>query len=90
MTTGIVGGVGAGASVVGAVIGIFLPVAIIPALIAGPIAWMASRSAQAKAVDRGQLALEQLLDHLERGDHRRPGGLLAAVTAAANALQGRR
>jgi hypothetical protein len=90
MTTGIVGGVGAGASVVAAVIGIFLPIAVIPAVIAAPIALMASRSAQAKAVDRGQLALEQLLDHLERSDQRKPGGLLAAVTAAANALQGRR
>jgi hypothetical protein len=89
MTTGIVGGLGAGASVVGAVLGIFLPVAIIPAVIVGPIALMASRSAQAKAVDRGQLALEQLLDHLERGDHRKPGGLLAAVSAAANAITGR-
>jgi hypothetical protein len=90
MTTGIVGGLGAGASVVGVVLGIFLPVAVIPVVLAGPIALVASRSKQAKVVDRGQLALEQLLDHLERGDHRRPGGLLAAVTAAANALQGRR
>jgi hypothetical protein len=90
MTTGVVGGLGAGASVVGAVLGIFLPVAIIPAVIVGPIALMASRSAQAKAVDRGQLALEQLLDHLERSDHRKPGGLLAAVSAAANAIAGRR
>jgi hypothetical protein len=90
MTTGIVGGLGAGASVIGAVLGIFIPVAIIPAVVVGPIALMASRSAQAKAVDRGQLALEQLLDHLERGDHRKPGGLLAAVSAAANAIAGRR
>jgi hypothetical protein len=87
MTTGIVGGLGAGASVVGVVLGVFMPVAVIPAIVVGPIAWAVSRSAQAKAVDRGQLALEQLLDHLERGDHRRPGGLLAAVSAAARALQ---
>ena len=88
-TSGVVGGMGAGASVVGAVLGIMLPVALIPVVLAAPIAVIASRGAQAKAVDRGQLALEQLLDHLERGDHRKPGGLLAAVTAAANALQGR-
>ena len=87
MTTGIVGGLGAGASVVGVVLGVFMPVAIIPAVVVAPVAWAVSRSAQAKAVDRGQLALEQLLDHLERGDHRRPGGLLAAVSAAAKALQ---
>lgn len=86
MTTGVVGGVGAGASVIAAVLGVFVPVAIIPAVVAAPVALLASRAAQAKAVDRGQLALEQLLDHLEHGDHRRPGGLLAAVNAAANAL----
>lgn len=50
----------------------------------------ASRSAQATAVSRAQLALEQLLDHLERGDHRRPGGLLGAISATAAALHGRR
>ena len=90
VTSSVVGGLGAGASVIGAVLGVFLPVAIIPVVIAAPIALMASRSKQARAVDRGQLALEQLLDHLERGDHRKPGGLLAAVNAAANALTGRR
>jgi hypothetical protein len=89
MTTGIVGGLGAGATAVGLVIGFAGLVAAIPLAIAAPIALMASRGAQARAVDRGQLALEQLLDHLERGDHRKPGGLLAAVSAAANALTGR-
>jgi hypothetical protein len=89
-TTGVVTGLGAGASVVGVVLGVFMPVALIPVVVATPIALMASRGSQANAVDRGQLALEQLLDHLERSDHRRPGGLLAAVNAAANALTGRR
>lgn len=84
----VVGGLGAGASVVGAVLGVFLPVAVIPAIIAAPAMIAISRSVQAKAVDRGQLALEQLLDHLERGDHRKPGGLLAAIAAtAAQALR---
>jgi hypothetical protein len=87
-TTGVAAGMGAGASVIGVVLGVFLPVAVIPAIVLGPAAWAMSRKAQLRAVDRGQLALEQLLDHLERGDHRRPGGLLAAVTAAAaKALQ---
>jgi hypothetical protein len=90
LTTGIVGGLGAGATAIGVVIGFASLVAAIPVVVAAPIALIASRSAQAKAVDRGQLALEQLLDHLERGDHRKPGGLLAAVNAAANALTGRR
>jgi hypothetical protein len=80
--TAAVAGAGLTASVIAGVIGIFVPVAVIPALVVGPVALMASRASQATAVDRGQLALEQLLDHLERGDHRRPGGLLAAVSAA--------
>jgi hypothetical protein len=48
-----------------------------------------SRKSQAHAVTRGQLALEQLLDSLERGDHRKPGGLLAALASTAALLQGR-
>lgn len=82
-TAGVFAGAGAGASVIAAVVGIMIPVAVIPAIVVAPVALMISRSAQAKAVDRGQLALEQLLDHLERGDHRKPGGLLAAISAAA-------
>ena len=89
LATGMFGGAGAGVSVIVGVIGIALPIAVIPAVVVGPAVWLASRSAQAKAVDRGQLALEQLLDHLERGDHRKPGGLLAAMAAAATkALNG--
>lgn len=86
-TTSVAAGMGAGATAIGIVLGVFAPVAVIPAIILGPAAWMISRSAQAKAVDRGQLALEQLLDHLERGDHQKPGGLLAAIAATAKALQ---
>jgi hypothetical protein len=74
---------------------IVVPAALVGVAILGlggvpAIALVSSRSAQARAVSRGQLALEQLLDHLERGDHRRPGGLLGAITATAAALQGRR
>jgi len=90
VTTGIVSGAGVGASIVVSLLSPFIALAVIPVVVAAPIALMASRGAQARAVDRGQLALEQLLDHLERGDHRKPGGLLAAVNAAANALTGRR
>lgn len=87
ITTGVATGVGASGTVIAIVLGVFAPVAVIPAIVLGPAMWMISRSAQAKAVDRGQLALEQLLDHLERGDHRKPGGLLAAIAATAKALQ---
>jgi hypothetical protein len=84
-------GFGAAATAIGVLLlPAAIPLAIIPAIAAPAIAIAGSRSAQAKAVNRAQLALEQLLDHLERGDHRRPGGLLAAITAtAASALQGR-
>lgn len=89
--TAVWSGISGTAAVIGAVIGVMLPVAVIPAIFVPPIAVAISRKAQANAVIRGQLALEQLLDHLERGDHRRPGGLLAAISAtAAAALQGRR
>lgn len=87
--TTVASGFGATASVIGLVVGIMAPVAIIPAIVAAPVALMISRRSQANAVSRGQLALEQLLDHLERGDHKRPGGLLAAISATASALQGR-
>lgn len=86
-TTSVAAGMGAGATAIGIVLGVFAPVAVIPAIILGPAAWAISRNAQARAVDRGQLALEQLLDHLERGDHQKPGGLLAAIAATAKALQ---
>lgn len=89
-STAIFGAAGVGMSAIVAVLGVFVPLAIVPAVVVGPTVWMAARNMQTKAVDRGQLALEQLLDHLERGDHRRPGGILAAVNAAANALTGRR
>jgi hypothetical protein len=65
-------------------------VAVIPLVIVPAASLMISRRSQANAVSRAQLALEQLLDHLERGDHRRPGGLLGAISATAAALQGRR
>jgi hypothetical protein len=79
---------------VGAVV-VVVPAALVGLAVLGlggipAIALVTSRSAQARAVSRGQLALEQLLDHLERGDHRRPGGLLGAIAATAAALQGRR
>jgi hypothetical protein len=82
--------VGAGASFVAAVIGIAIPVALIPVVLLTPAAIVGTRRAQSSAVARAQLAHEQLLDHLERGDHRRPGGLLAAITATAAAMQRRR
>jgi hypothetical protein len=78
------------ATVIGTVVGIMVPVAVIPIVIVPAASLLMSRRSQSNAVSRAQLSLEQLLDHLERGDHRRPGGLLGAITEAAAALQGRR
>jgi len=86
--------VGVAATAVGAVV-IVVPAALVAlgivAVIGVPaLALGVSRNSQATAVSRGQLALDQLLDHLERGDHRRSGGLLGTLAATAAALQGRR
>lgn len=81
-------GTSVAASGIVALLSPFLALAIVPALVVAPAAIAMARSSQRQAVERGQLSLEQLLDHLERGDHRKPGGLLAAITtAAAAALQ---
>jgi hypothetical protein len=64
------------------------PVVIVPAIgIAG------ARAYQGRVVTRAQLALEQLLDQLERADYTRRGAaesILGAIVAAANALPPRR
>jgi hypothetical protein len=78
------------ATAIGTVIGVATAVAVIPVVIVPAAALVMSRRSQGTAVSRAQLALEQILDHLERGDHRRPGGLLGAISATAAALQARR
>jgi hypothetical protein len=88
--TGVATTASATATVIASVIGVMTSVAVIPLVIVPAASLMISRRSQANAVSRAQLALEQLLDHLERGDHRRPGGLLGAISATAAALQGRR
>jgi hypothetical protein len=63
------------------------PLVIMPAIGIG-----AARAMQRHVVTRAQLALEQLLDRLERGDHARrgPESILSAIVAAATALPPRR
>jgi len=65
---------GAAVSTIFAVLGVMLPIALIPAAIAIPSAWAIGRTHQ-KTVERSQLALEQVLDRLEYGDPdaRQPG-----------------
>lgn len=63
------------------------PVVILPAIGIG-----AARAFQGRVITRAQLALEQLLDRLERGEigRRSPDSLLGAIVAAATALPPRR
>ncbi len=84
-----VGAVAAGALVVAHVAAFFAaaPLVIFPALgIAG------ARALSGRLVTRAQLALEQLLDRLERGEIGRRGtdSLLGAIVAAATAIPPRR
>ncbi len=81
---------GASATAVMAVISVALPIALVPVILAPPAALALARRAQARAAAQAHLALEQLLDHLERGEHRRAGGLLGAIATTAALLEGRR
>jgi hypothetical protein len=56
--------------------------AIAPAAAVVPIAYAAARSSHARSVARAQLALEQVLDRLERGDAGRPPTLMSMLAAA--------
>jgi hypothetical protein len=78
----------------GAALGIplmFIPVFPV-ALIAAPfvgvtaLAYYRNRAAGHAVVSRAQLALEQMLDRLERGESPRPPTLLDAISTVANAL----
>ena len=74
------------------VIGVMVPIAVAPVVIAPAIAMVGARAIQTRVVSRAQLALEQLLDRLERGEVGRRTGdsLLSAIVAAATAVPPRR
>jgi hypothetical protein len=55
---------------------------VAPVAVLAPAVWGASRSSHAKTVERAQLALEQVLDRLERGEAGRPPTLLSMLAAA--------
>jgi hypothetical protein len=78
----------AGASVVagGVLAALSFPVlaVVAPAAVLVPAVWGAVRSAHTRAVERAQLALEQVLDRLERGEAGRPPTLLSMLAAAVN------
>ena len=78
----------AGASVVagGVLAALSFPVlaAVAPVALFVPGVWGAARSAHTRTVERAQLALEQVLDRLERGEAGRPPTLLSMLAAAVN------
>lgn len=87
------GSVGAGAVLGGSLAFISVPlvVAVAPVLVLGASGLVAARGFQRRVVTRAQLALEQLLDRLERGEiRRRPDSLLGAIVDAATSLPPRR
>jgi hypothetical protein len=57
-------------------------VAIAPAAILASAGFVAARSSHSRTVERSQLALEQVLDRLERGDAGRPPSLISMLAAA--------
>ena len=70
---------------------VFPPVAIVPIVTAPMFGVAGARAAHGRVLPRAQLALEQLLDRLERGDTQRRGdALLGAIVAAATAIPTRR
>jgi hypothetical protein len=85
-TLATLGALSSGAAVV---LGIMLPVAVVPAVAAGAIGYYQARSRHAATLTRAQLALEQVLDRLERGEMPRPS-LLGAIAAVASLPRGRR
>jgi hypothetical protein len=80
---------GALSSAAAVALGILLPVAVVPAVAAGVIGYYQARSRHAAMLTRAQLALEQVLDRLERGELPRPS-LLGAIAAVAALPRGRR
>jgi len=74
----VLGGAGTGVAVL---LNTMLPVAIIPVVGLSAIAYYSSRRTQHRAVERATLALEQVLDRLERGDASTPS-LLRLIESA--------
>jgi hypothetical protein len=74
-------GLGSAATGVALVANVMLPIAIIPALGVAAISYFGSRRRQQHALQRGLLAVEYVLDRLERGD-REPPSLMRMIEAA--------
>jgi hypothetical protein len=55
---------------------------VAPVVVLVPAGFGAARTSQQRTVERAQLALEQVLDRLERGEAGRPPTLLSMLAAA--------
>ncbi|MBA3671352.1 MAG: hypothetical protein H0W68_04945 [Gemmatimonadaceae bacterium] len=77
----VVGGSGVVISGVLVVLGFAVVAAAAPALVLAPAAYAALRASHQNAVERAQLALEQVLDRLERGEAGKGPTLLGMVSA---------
>jgi hypothetical protein len=84
--------IGGAATVSLAAIGVAAVLAAAPVVILAATGIVGARALQGRVVTRAQLALEQLLDRLERGElvRRSPDSLLGAIVAAATAIPPRR
>ncbi|HEX8942389.1 MAG TPA: hypothetical protein VF785_04570 [Gemmatimonadaceae bacterium] len=84
--------VGAAATASLVIMGVAAVVAVAPVIIGPAIGIAGARALQSRIVTRAQLALEQLLDRLERGEfrNRTTDSLLGAIVAAATAIPPRR
>jgi hypothetical protein len=65
--SGITLGAGAATTGIALVLGVMVPVAVVPALVTAPIAAAVARSRRRKVEDF-QVALEQILDRLQHGE----------------------
>jgi hypothetical protein len=77
-------GLGAASLVAGGILAaLSFPVlaAVAPAVVLVPSVWGVTRSTHARTLERAQLALEQVLDRLERGEAGRPPTLLSMLAA---------
>jgi len=76
---------GVGLAMTGALSATVLPLLVIaaPALLVAPAAFIQARTVHARTVERAQVALEQVLDRLERGEAGKPPTLFTMLAAAA-------
>ena len=81
-----VAGLGAASAGAMAIMGFAAPVLVVPVALGLAVGYGGPRSYHQRSVARGQLALEQVLDRLERGELTRSPNLLKAIADVAAAL----